>query len=175
MNARLSPETWFAAAALEQLEPEDNLRAWLLTEGLLTERVRAAAAARFALTVLHEGAPFEPGQGEHLRVIELGAIGEPWIYAETRVPAATLAAHPWLSRIGDASLGESLALRPQIRKSAFEYSRLAPGTPIVARAFARITCAARPLWVRRSQFSAAGAPFQLHEVFLPSIALVRAP
>lgn len=174
MNARLSPETWFAAAALEQLEPEENLRAWLLTEGLLTERVRAAAA-RFALTVLHEGASFEPGQGAHLRVIELGAVGEPWIYAETRVPAATLAAHPWLSRIGGASLGESLALRPEIRKSAVEYSRLAPGTPIVARALARIDCAARPLWVRRSQFSAAGAPFQLHEVFLPSIALVPAP
>lgn len=175
MNARLSPETWFAAAALEQLERDDNLRAWLLTEGLLTERVRAAAPARFALTVLHEGAPFEAEPGAHLRVIELGAKDEPWIYAETRVPAATLAAHPWLTRIGEASLGESLALRREIRKSAFEYSRLGPGTPVVARALARIACAPRPLWVRRSQFSASGAPFHLQEVFLPSIALVPAP
>lgn len=175
MNARLSPQTWFAAAALGQLEPDANLRAWLLTEGLLTERVRSAAAARYALTVLHEGVPFEPAQGAHLRVIELGASGEPWIYAETGVPAATLAAQPWLARIGGASLGESLALRGGIHKGAFEYSRLAPGTPIVTRALARTSCDARPLWVRRSQFSASGSPFELHEVFLPSIARVPVP
>lgn len=175
MNARLSPETWFAAAALEQLERDDNLRAWLLTEGLLTERVRAAAGTRFALTVLHEGAPIEMEPGSHLRVIELGAKDEPWIYAETRVPPGTLAAHPWLARIGGASLGESLATQPAILKSPFEYSRLGPGTPFVARALAHVAGAPRPLWVRRSQFSAAGAPFHLHEVFLPSIALVSAP
>jgi chorismate-pyruvate lyase len=65
---------------------------------LLTQRIREAAGPRFAMHVLQEGAA--TADGTHVREIDMGCGAEVWLFAHTRVPAATLAAQPWLGSVG---------------------------------------------------------------------------
>lgn len=162
--ASTTPALWLPAGALDCYEGDTRMRSWLGTPGLLTERVRAAAGAAFSLVVLGEDA----AHGEHRRTILLGTRAAPWIYAETSIPDASLAAHPWLARMGEVSLGEELTARGGTR-SEFAYARLMPDAPLVARALARATLPPQPLWIRRSDFSIAGAPLTVQEAFLPGI------
>lgn len=169
--AATTPELWLPAEALNCYEGDTLLRSWLTTPGLLTERVRAASGTAFSLTVLAE----DTQHGEHRRVIVLGTRAAPWIYAETTIPDATLAQHPWLARMGEVSLGETLTAHGGTTRSGFAFARLMPETPFVARALA---CAARPpqpLWVRRSDFEVRGAPLTVQEAFLPGIGSAGLP
>ncbi|MCW5574334.1 MAG: chorismate lyase [Steroidobacteraceae bacterium] len=156
---------WLPASALDCYEGDAALRSWLRTPGLLTERVRAASGATFALQVFAE----DTRHGEHRRAIALGPREAPWIYAETAIPDATLAREPWLARIGTVSLGEALTAHGDVTRSGFSYARLTPDVPLLARAAERAPFAPQPLWVRRSEFAVRGAPLTVQEVFLPAI------
>lgn len=158
------PVHWLPAEALACYEGNAQLRSWLTTPGLLTERVRAASGPAFSLQVLAEGVY----EGEHCRAIILGTRTQAWIYAETSISDATLAQQPWLASMGEVSLGETLAAHGAVR-SDFAYARQMPDAPLVARALERTNCAPQPLWVRRSEFSVQGAPLTVQEVFLPGI------
>ena len=158
---------WLSARELSLRMHDAALRSWLTTPGLLTERVRAAVGPQFRLRVLEEGLTGD----DFVRRIELGRAGEPWIYAETSVPATTLAQHPWLATIGERSLGEVLAeFRGPVTRSELEFAWLDGDSPLVARAVALAAVAARPLWARRSTIRAGAHPFVVREVFLPVVA-----
>lgn len=165
------PDTrWMPEAALHPRETDAVLRSWLTTPGLLTERVRASVGPRFRLRVLDE----RRTRDDFVRRIELGRDGEPWIYAETTVPAATLVQHPWLSMIGSRSLGEVLAENSaRIRRSDFEFANLDYREPLAARALELAGLPAQPLWARRSTMSVEGAPLAVCEVFLPIVCSAR--
>ena len=171
-TATASPavELWLPTDALNCYEGDARLRSWLTTTGLLTERVRAASGAAFSLQVLAE----KVHDGEHRRVILLGTRTQPWIYAETSIADATLVRHPWLARMGEVSLGETLAAHGATR-SDFAYARLMPDTPLVARALAHTAHVPQPLWVRRSDFAVQDAPLTVQEVFLPDIGHAAPP
>ena len=128
------------------------------------------SGAAFSLQVLAEG----EHDGAHRRAIILGTQARPWIYAETSIPDETLARHPWLARMGEVSLGETLASHGATR-SAFAYARLMPDAPLVARAIAETGQAAQPLWVRHSEFAVQGATLTVQEVFLPAIGQAARP
>lgn len=160
-----APAMWLPASALDCYEGDAALRSWLRTPGLLTERVRAASGATFALQVFAE----DTRHGEHRRATALGPREAPWIYAETTIPDATLAHEPWLARIGAVSLGEALTAHDGVTRSEFSYARLAPDAPLLARAAGRAPFAPQPLWVRRSVFAVRAAPLTVQEVFLPAI------
>ena len=166
---------WLPGSALNCYEGDAALRSWLLTPGLLTNRIREAAGDAYSMRVLHEGpapqaAPVAPGGADHLREIEMRRGGDLWLFARTRVPAATLAAQPWLGRVGARTLGEALGEHgATLEREPFLYALLAADAPVVARACALAGAAPRALWVRRSEFRAGGAPFELQEVFLPGI------
>ena len=134
---------WLPGQALNCYVGDAALRSWLLTPGLLTLRIREAAGAGFVMNLLRE----ERVADAHWREIDMGCDGVPWMFAHTRIPAATLAAQPWLGSIGRRTLGEALA----------------------GRALAHAGLPAQPLWIRHSAFRTAGAPFDLYEVFLPAI------
>jgi chorismate-pyruvate lyase len=166
-RAQSADSGWLAAQALKEREADAGLRSWLTTPGLLTERVRAAVGEQFRVHVVEECM----SGGDFLRRIELGRDDEPWIYAETNVPSATLARHPWLATIGSRSLGEVLAtFAGSLRRSEFAFALLDDGAPIVARARALAMVSARVLWVRRSTLCLDDAPFVVQEVFLPVVA-----
>lgn len=159
---------WLPGHALNCYEGDAERRAWLLTPGLLTQRIRQAAGDRFAMRVLTEGMHGE----EHVREIDMRCGDRVWLFAHTRVPAATIAAHPWLATIGSRTLGEALADRAQLERAEFRYALLGPEAWLVARALHHAGEADCTLWVRHSAFSVAGFPFALYEVFLPNIGRV---
>ncbi len=169
---------WLPGSALDCYEGDAALRSWLRTPGLLTQRIREAAGGAYAMRVLHEGAEPAAAAGgdtpgaapDHLREIEMRCGAALWLYARTRVPAATLAAQPWLGRVGARTLGEALGEHDAVlERDPFLYAMLAADAPAVARACALAGGPPRALWVRRSTFRADGAPFELEEVFLPDI------
>jgi len=169
---------WLPGSALNCYEGDAALRSWLLTPGLLTQRIREAAGEAYSMRVLYEGPQTTAVGGgdvlgaapDHLREIEMRCGGALWLYARTRVPAATLAVQPWLGRVGARTLGEALGEHDAVlERDPFLYALLAADTPVVARACAVAGCAPRALWVRRSLFRADAAPFELEEVFLPDI------
>lgn len=168
---------WLPGSALNCYEGDAALRSWLSTPGLLTQRIREAAGEAYSMRVLHEGAAAAgsavralAGATDHLREIEMRCGDALWLYACTRVPATTLAAQPWLGRIGMRTLGEALGERHTvIERDPFLYALLPADAPVVARACGLAGGAPQALWTRRSTFRADGAPFELDEVFLPGI------
>lgn len=161
---------WLPSSALDCYEGDAERRSWLRTPGLLTQRIREAAGDRFVMRVLHEG----PAGLDHVREIEMCCGDMPWLFAHTRIPAATLAAHAWLGAIGGITLGEALATRRDLERSAFHYALLTEDAYVVRRALLRAGMTPRPLWVRRSDFAVAGSPFALYEVFMPAMGDARA-
>lgn len=160
---------WLPASALGCYEGNARMRSWLTTPLLLTHRVRDLHPGSFALRVVSERAD---GYG-HVREIELTSQDQAWIFAQTRVPAATLAAHGWLARIGTTSLGEALAAHGKVRRSELEFAQLMPDLPLIECALQRSQLPAQALWTRRSTFFIDDAPLHLQEVFMPVVATDR--
>lgn len=156
---------WLPPNALNCYASDADLRSWLLTPGLLTQRIRDAAGEDFSLRVLREGA----AGAEHVREIDMRCGDAVWMFAHTRVPAATLAAHPWLATIGSRTLGEALAGREGLEREEFRFAQLYPDVWLADRVLRHAGIAPQPLWARHSAFRIAGSPFDLYEVFLPTI------
>lgn len=156
---------WLPPKALTCYVGDAELRSWLLTPGLLTERIREVAGDGFAMRLLHEGA----AGPDHVREIDMCCAGVVWMFAHTRVPRRTLEAAPWLANIGTRTLGEALAARPGLERDEFRFAQLYPDAWLAARVLQQAQLSPRPLWVRHSPLRIGGAPFDLYEVFLPSI------
>jgi chorismate-pyruvate lyase len=159
---------WLPGSALGCYESDAARRSWLLTPGLLTQRIREAAGPGFAMHVLREGPA--AADGTHVREIDMCGAEEVWMFAHTRVPAATIAAQPWLAAVGVRTLGEALATRDaMLEREPVRYATLGADAWVVQRALTHARLAPRYLWVRHSAFRAGGAPFDLYEVFLPGM------
>jgi len=157
---------WLPATALDCYEGHARLRSWLLTPGLLTQRMRETGRNAFQMRVLGEALQ----DGDHRREIELVCAGVVWVFAQTRVPAATLAAEPWLQHIGETALGEALAAQGRrVKRSDFEYAKLTADHEVVTKALTRARLGPQALWVRRSTFQIETRPLYLQEVFLPQV------
>jgi len=167
-SARPTPaaEMWLPAGALTCYEGNARLRSWLTESGRLTQRVREACGPAFHLVVVDE---FADGD-EHVREIELACSGQAWIFAQSRLPRGTLQRQPWLAHIGGRSLGEALAGHDRVTRSDFEFARLMPDHPVIARALERSRLPPQPLWMRRSTFTVGGDPLLVQEVFMPCVA-----
>lgn len=156
---------WLPGHALNCYAGDPLLRSWLLTPGLLTQRLRDSCGARFRVRRLPERAVAD----ERWREVEMCNGDRLWVFARTRFPLSTLAAAPWLANIGDTPLGEAVAEHGGVTRSDFEYSELSAHHDVVACALRRSGLEPRSLWTRRSQFALSGAAFQLQEVFLPDV------
>lgn len=162
---------WLPGSALNCYEGDAAMRSWLLTPGLLTQRMRDTCGAAFRMNVLSE----HDERGDHIREIELCCDGVTWVYAQTRVPAATLAAEGWLARIGQTALGEALAAHGATRAREPEFARLYDDVDVVRSALARRALHAQALWVRRSVFALGAHSLTLREVFLPDVGRMPLP
>lgn len=156
---------WLPESALNCYVGNPLLRAWLCTPGLLTQRIREAAGDRFCMHLLCE-ARFGD---EQVREIDMGLLERPWLFAHTRIPAATLLAAPWLATIGNRTLGEALAEHDELQRAPFRFALLGADATVVARALTHAQLATQTLWVRHSAFTLNGDRFDLYEVFLPGI------
>ncbi|MBM4217278.1 MAG: chorismate lyase [Gammaproteobacteria bacterium] len=156
---------WLPGSALNCYVGDATMRDWLLTPGLLTQRIREAAGDGFAMHCLRE----ELLHGEHVREIDMCCDDVVWMFAHTRIPAPTLADHPWLGQIGDRTLGEVLVGRESVQREDFRYAQLYPESWLAERVLHHARLPRQPLWVRHSVFKIGASPFALYEAFLPAI------
>ena len=154
-------------------------RHWLLDEGSLTAILQAACGNRLRVRVLRQ-AWQRPraserralGLGTHevalVREVLLECAGEPWVFARSIMPAATLRGRlRHLRRFGERSLGALLFATRGLRREPFELARVAATHRIVPAALAP----AEPVWGRRSVFRVGGEPLLVAEFFLPACRL----
>ena len=114
-------------------------RRWLLAEGSLTAQLQAASGNRLRVRVLSQQWR-RPRQAERralglathevalVREVILECAGEPWVFARSVLPAATLSGRlRHLRRFGERSLGALLFATRGLRRQPFELARV--GTP----------------------------------------------
>ncbi len=102
----------------------------------------------------------------------------PVVFAHTRArPDAMRQDWPFLRGLGHRSLGSALFVDPQVRRTPFEFARLAPHHPLMQRMFE-----ARPevqrsdsLLARRSVFHRARGAMLVTEIFLPALSRLTPP
>jgi chorismate lyase len=182
MNAT-SPRTPPAAAAPDWAGSAAALGAppavvdWLTETGLLTERVRGRCPDAFGLRIVEERRDvLEPADARVLgaadracfvREIELTCGGSAVVFAQTLVPAATLAAEPWLAELGTEALGPRLARTGHARREPFEFARLDPPHALYRRAWRGFGQRPGALWARRARYRLGLQSLVVQEVFLP--------
>lgn len=177
----LPMDLWVPGPGIELLrDVPDELVDWLTEPGLLTARIRAARSAPCRLRVVDQRLGFL-GRNEmdllavaapacFVREIELLSGDDPWVFAQTLVPDATLELHPWLAELGDSPLGETLAGVEGLDRGPFEFAPLPALHPLAARALRDAEDEPDFLWARRSWFALRGRRFLVQEVFLPAVA-----
>jgi len=176
----LASYEWLPAERLGQLEVDAPLRPWLIGQGLLTRRLRAACGGRFALRLVEQRtglldralqSSLRVGDAAGLfREVELCCGTEPWVFAQTVVPDSTLTLYPWLAELGEASLGETLEELTGVERSAYEYACLPASEALGGRALDGDPAEPATLWARRSKIRLRGAPLLVQEVFLAPMA-----
>lgn len=155
------------------------VRHWLLDERSLTRRLVLASGDCFGVRVLgqHWTRPLpdecralglRPGSQALVREVLLECAGEPWVYARSVLPAASLTGPiRHLRRFGSRSLGALLFSRRDTYRDPFEVARIRPGSGL----WPALAGDAHALWARRSVFRVRGSPLLVCEVFLPSCRL----
>jgi chorismate--pyruvate lyase len=160
-----------------RLHPDPAARDWMTESGLLTERVRAHCGGEFGLRVVDERhdvlqaadavALDVADLSVFVREIELTCDGMAHVFAQTLVPAATLAAEPWLALLGKDALGPRLASLGGALRDPLEYARLTPADALFGRAARDLPVPPPALWARRAGYRLATHRLIVQEVFLP--------
>jgi chorismate--pyruvate lyase len=161
------------------LEADRVVLGWLTEPGLLTERVRRGCDGEFGLRVVDErhdlldpadaGALGVQDLSTFVREVELTCDGAARVFAQTLVPAATLAAEPWLALLGNDPLGPRLATLGGALRDPLEFAELGPGDGLFARACRETRFPPRSLWARRARYRLATHCLIVQEVFLPGV------
>lgn len=147
-----------------------QLRPWLFAEGSLTQRLLALSGGNVRVELLAQRwqrpAPGEarllgidPTARALVREVILHGSGEPWVYARSILPEATLAGDlRRLRQLQNSSLGALLFTFPQLQRRPFELAH------------------SQGLWGRRSRFEIDARALIVGEFFLPPfVARLHAP
>jgi chorismate--pyruvate lyase len=170
---------WLPAERLGEFSVDAQLRSWLIGNGLITLRMRAACGERFGLRLVenwtgllstaHKSALRAYDSAGLFRETELRCGDRVWVFTQTVIPDSTLCMHPWLAELGDSSLGETLNELSGVERSAYGYAWLPAADALCARALREADLRPAGLWARRSRIQLRGAPLLAHEVFLPAV------
>lgn len=172
---------WLPLPAVERSAPTE-LRSWLAEPGLLTARVRAhcGSTMRFRMLGPLRSARVSDALADCLRVPDLDCLlreiefccgSRRVVYAQTVLPASTVARYPWLRDLGDAPLGESLRQADEpVSREPLQFAAL-PAAHELARAATDGAgdATAGTLWARRAVYRLGGCPILVQEVFLPAL------
>lgn len=166
--------TWYSTEQMQVRGLPTNVRPWLLDEASLTERLLRKTGGQFRVQRLSQGwakpqlsesrlLGLPQGQWALVREVVLRCFDEPWVYARSIIPPATLSGElRRLRQLQNDSLGALLFRHPELTRQAFEVSLLAPGSHYIHRDFRQ----ERPAWARRSRFVLHGRSVLVSEVFL---------
>ena len=176
---RSGAPAWRLAHTPGALPADPALADWLVHEGSLTGRLRALGGDRFRLEVIVEG--WERAEAAdrrllgtdneelYVRRVRMGVANEALVQACTLIPAATVEAHPWLTRLGPVPLWEALAARGGADRTAFEFGIVSSTGCAESAALRGLPPGPEGLWARRSRFLLDGASLAVYEFFLPAL------
>jgi chorismate--pyruvate lyase len=151
-----------------------QVRSWLLDEGSLTRSLIAASDGDFAVCRLHQSWQIPlPSERRILGMStrQLGLVREvallchqqPWVFARSVIPAATLNGPlRHLRRLHQQSLGALIFRYPRLGRSQFQLALLAGDHPYIPRQLQQTEAA----WARRSRFRLHNKSLLVSEVFL---------
>lgn len=162
--------SWYSPFFPARPEPDLHWQNWLSDSGSLTRRLKEVSDGRFRVELLsqrlcrpalNEAAllGLAPDQHAVIRQVILHGAGQPWVFARTVMPLATLAqGNDYLLRLGNRSLGSVLFNSPHIHRAGLEICQPDPAfiTPFH--------------WGRRSLFQIRRQPILVCELFLPPFA-----
>lgn len=160
-----------------------SLRPWLLDRGSLTKLLLAASGNRFSVRILHQRIAV-PRDSERralalacrrlalIREVILYGADQPWVYARSILPLASLTGRlrRW-RKLDERPLGERLFDIPHLGRGPIEIAHLNAGTPALA-AIPADAIASR-LWGRRSVFFVYRKPLLVNEIFLAPFPLCQ--
>ncbi len=158
---------------------------WLLDTASLTQRLMDACGNEVRVQVLNQAwdrpRPDEArvlgmrAQGHALvRQVQLLCGGQPWVYARTLLPRATLTGpERRLAHLKSRSLGAVLFADPTMQRGRTEIVRLRPTDDLYALAAQPLAAPPAEIWGRRTLFRLRGKPLLVSEFFLPGIGEFR--
>lgn len=157
------------------------LRDWLFDEGSLTRRLhrRSAGALEVKVIAQRAGRPsvgearalgIDPARRCVVRRVYLHGRGEPWVYARTVIPHASLTGSARrLKSLGSKPLGAALFADPSMERGGVEAVRVRRGDAMHAEIAAALAHPPEDIWGRRSIFRLSGRPLLVSEFFLPGL------
>ena len=167
---------WRTPAQFNITELPADIRRCLLDDGSLTDWLMAKSGGNFRVQRLSQRwqRPLlserrllqQPHRHSSLiREVALYCNEQPWVYARSILPAATLSGPlRHLRRLQNQSLGSLLFNNPNLGRGDFELALLAPHSTYIHPQYRQT----QPAWARRSVFILRGKPLIVSEVFLHS-------
>jgi chorismate--pyruvate lyase len=175
------PPRWHRQTVGVPCDLSPELTHWLFDRGSLTRRLRQCCPDCFQVRVLRQGWS-RPGRDEArvlrlrlnartwTREVQLFCGDQPWVFARTLIPAATLRGRGRrLTQLGSRPLGEVLFSDPGVRRGPVEIARIVTGQRLHQCAFAGFAEPPDAIWGRRSVFHIDSQPLLVCEIFLPAL------
>ena len=160
-----------------------DLSDWLLDRESLTLRLQQLCPGKstrgFRVQVLSQvrGVPrldeaqvlgMRPREMAVIRQVLLMCGRQPWIYARTVIPVASLRGKlQRLTGLGTRPLGGVLFADPTMHRGAVELAEILPGQAVFAAATVHLRQPPVAIWGRRSVFKLSDKPLLVSEIFLP--------
>lgn len=166
--------TWRPLFHYRQAELPATTRRWLLDQGSLTDHLVQTSAGQFRVERLFQGwqvpklserrlLNMQPRQVALIREVALHCQGEPWVFARSIIPLATLQGPlGYLRKLQSQSLGSLLFRHSNLGRSPFELALLPPQAEYMPAHLRQ----AEPAWGRRSRFTVNHHHLIVSEVFL---------
>ena len=170
---------WLELAKLHTVSVPQDIAVWLDDQGSLTKALVEACDGQFRVAVqfqdwgdASEGErqllAMPAGQKAMLREVDLLCNEQPWVFARTVIPEASLSGRAAeLVQLGSKPLGAVLFSDPDTRRRTVEIARLSPSHGLYAAACAHLEDKPSEVWGRRTLFEYAGKPILVNEIFLP--------
>ena len=166
---------WLQAGEFPMDQVPMGLRRWLDSGGMLTRRLKKSCGPGFRLRLLEQRPTTanELNGGGLCREVSLECGPLRAIFARSLIPSITLAICPWLADLAENPLGETLAEKPDMKRSGFSFAIVRPGQPLYTAALPPGAETPPLLYTRRSEFRLDDHPLWVCEVFLPAICLCQ--
>ncbi|MCL5668481.1 MAG: chorismate lyase [Gammaproteobacteria bacterium] len=169
---------WRAPRLVVRSQIPASLWSWLFDSASLTRRLLEVCDGTFEVRVLRQGwqralaeesceLELRAGAPVFVREVYLLCHGEPWVFARTVIPRATLSGkYRRLTRLGNRSLGAVLFADRTMRRGELEIACLTRGQALFEGAARHLAAKPQSIWGRRSVFQLSGKPLLLSEIFL---------
>jgi chorismate--pyruvate lyase len=172
---------WQPASRLALAGVPEHFRTWLFDPSSLTQRVVSVCGGAFRVQLLNQTwmrpladerrcLEMRAGALALVRQVRLMCDDQPWVYARTVMPRATLTGRERrLIRLGNRPLGAALFADPTMEREPVEIACLGAGHALYQLALRELAPRPAEIWGRRSVFRLSGKPLLVSEFFLPAI------